>query len=328
MAAELRARGAQASVLPGGHVRADLPGNGEPLAVFGHTDTVWPEGTLAAMPFAVDGGVARGPGVYDMKACLVLILAALDETGPQRRALRIFLTADEEHGSRTARDALRIAVDGVAAAFVVEPPTAAGHLKTSRKGLGRFRITVEGRPAHAGTNLADGVSAIEELAHQIIRVHALTDPERGVTVNVGTIEGGTTENVVAAHAEARLDVRVRHAADVGVIERTLRELEPVVPGTTLLVDGGWTRPPLEQSLASRTLLEKAQEHGRELGLELHGEASGGGSDGNLIGALGVPVLDGLGAQGGGAHGYDEHVRLDTIGVRAHLLARLLEEPGL
>ena len=328
MGAELGERGARASILPGGHLRADLPGEGTPLAVFGHTDTVWPEGTLATMPFAVDGEIARGPGVYDMKACLVLVLAALDEAGPHRRALRVFLTADEEQGSRTAREALREAVDGVAAAFVVEPPTAAGHLKTSRKGLGRFRITVEGRPAHAGTNLSDGASAVEELAQQIIRVHGLTDPERGVTVNVGTIEGGTTENVVAAHAEARLDVRVRQAADVEVIEQTLRGLEPVVPGTTLVVDGGWTRPPLEQSPASRTLLEKAQQHGRELGLELRGEASGGGSDGNLIGALGVPVLDGLGALGGGAHGYDEHVRLDTIGVRAQLLARLLEQPGL
>ena len=328
MAAELRERGAQASLLPGGHLRADLPGEGQPIAVFGHTDTVWPEGTLNAMPFAVDGEVARGPGVYDMKACLVLVLAALDEAGPRRRAVRVFLTADEEQGSRTARDALRDTVDGVAAAFVVEPPTAAGHLKTSRKGLGRFRITVDGRPAHAGTNLAEGASAVEELAHQIIRVHGLTDHERGITVNVGTIAGGTTENVVAAHAEAKLDVRVRHAADVEVIERTLRALEPVVPGTTLVVDGGWTRPPLEQSPTSLALLEKAQQHGRELGLELRGEASGGGSDGNLIGALGVPVLDGLGALGGGAHAYDEHVRLDSVGVRAQLLARLLQEPGL
>lgn len=328
MAAELRERGAEASVLPGGHLRADLSGRGQPLAVFGHTDTVWPEGTLATMPFTVDGEVARGPGVYDMKACLVLILAAVDEAGPQRHALRVFLTADEEQGSRTARDALGEAVEGVSAAFVVEPPTAAGHLKISRKGLGRFRIAVDGRPAHAGTNLADGASAVEELAHQIIRVHSLTDHQHGVTVNVGTIEGGTTENVVAAHAEARLDVRVRHTADVEVIERTLRGLEPVVPGTTLVVDGGWTRPPLEQSPASRTLMEKAHEHGRELGLDLRGEASGGGSDGNLIGALGVPVLDGLGAQGGGAHAYDEHVRLDSLAVRARLLARLLVDPGL
>ena len=328
MAGELQERGARASILPGGHLRADLSGNGQPLAVFGHTDTVWPEGTLATMPFTVDGEIARGPGVYDMKACLVLVLAALDDAGPQRRALRVFLTADEEQGSRTARDALREAVDGVAAAFVVEPPTGSGNLKTSRKGLGRFRIAVEGRPAHAGTNLVDGASAVEELAHQIIRAHALTDHERGITVNVGTIEGGTTENVVAAYAEARLDVRVRTVAEVEVIERTLRELEPVLPGTTLHVDGGWTRPPLEQSPASLALLKKAQEHGRDLGLELRGEASGGGSDGNLIGALGVPVLDGLGAQGGGAHAHDEHVRLDSLAVRARLLARLLEDPGL
>jgi glutamate carboxypeptidase len=328
MAAELRDRGAQASLLAGGHLRADLPGLGQPLVVVGHTDTVWPEGTLATMPFSVDGDVARGPGVYDMKACLVLLLAAIDEAGPRRRALRVFLTADEEQGSRTARDALKEAVTGVAAAFVVEPPTGAGHLKTSRKGLGRFRITVEGRPAHAGTNLADGASAVEELAHQIIKVHALTDHDRGVSVNVGTIEGGTAENVVAAHAEAKLDVRVRHAADVETIEGTLRALEPVVAGTTIVVAGGWTRPPLEESPASRALLKKAQDHGRTLGLELRGEATGGGSDANLIAALGVPVLDGLGAQGGGAHGYDEHVRLDTFAVRAQVLARLLEDPGL
>jgi glutamate carboxypeptidase len=328
MAAELRQRGAQASLLAGGHLRADLPGLGQPLAVFGHTDTVWPEGTLATMPFTVDGDVARGPGVYDMKACLALLLAAIDESGAQRRALRVFLTADEEQGSRTARDALSETVDGVTAAFVVEPPTGAGHLKTSRKGLGRFRITVEGRPAHAGTNLTDGASAVEELAHQIIRVHALTDPGRGVTVNVGTIEGGTHENVVAAHAEAKLDVRVRHVADVQAIEETLRGLEPIVAGTTIVVSGGWTRPPLEESPASRALLTKAQEHGRTLGLELRGEATGGGSDANLIAALGVPVLDGLGVQGGGAHGYDEHVRLDTFAVRARLLGRLLEDPGL
>ena len=211
MAGELRARGAEATVLDGGHVRADLPGTEPALAVIGHCDTVWPEGTLATMPFVAEGDVARGPGAYDMKACLVLVLAAIDEAGPGRRALRVFLTADEEQGSRTAREPLRDAVDGVAAAFVVEPPTPEGHLKTSRKGLGRFRIEVEGRPAHAGTNLAEGASAVEELAQQVIRLHALTDHERGVSVNVGTISGGTAENVVAAYAEARLDVRVTHA---------------------------------------------------------------------------------------------------------------------
>jgi glutamate carboxypeptidase len=328
MADELRRRGAQATLLAGGHLRADLPGAGAPLVVVGHCDTVWPEGTLVTMPFTTEGDVARGPGAYDMKACLVLLLAAIDEAGPVRRPLRVFLTADEEQGSRTAREPLQEAVEGVAAAFVVEPPTPSGHLKTSRKGLGRFSIAVDGRPAHAGTNLADGASAVEELAHQIIRLHALTDHERGISVNVGTIAGGTAENVVAGHAEAKLDVRVARAADVAAVEETLRGLEPVIAGTQITVSGDWTRPPLEPTPASRTLFAKAQEHAAELGLELGEAASGGGSDANLIAAHGVPVLDGLGAQGGGAHGYDEHVRLDTLPLRARVLARLLEDPGL
>ena len=328
MAAELRERGAQASVLKGGHLRAELPGVGRPLALVGHSDTVWPEGTLASMPFVAEGDRARGPGAYDMKAGLVLMLAAIDEAGPARRALRVFLTADEEQGSRSAREPLREVVEGVAAAFVVEPPTAAGHLKTSRKGLGRFRIAVDGRPAHAGTNLVDGASAVEELAHQIIRLHALTDHERGITVNVGTITGGTRENVVAAYAEANVDVRVVHASDVNAVEGALHGLTPVVPGTTITVCGDWTRPPLEPTPASRTLFAKARDHAQALGLQLGEESSGGGSDANLIGALGVPVLDGLGAEGGGAHAYDEHVRLDTLALRARVLARLLEDPGL
>jgi glutamate carboxypeptidase len=328
LASELRERGAEAVVLDGNHLRADLPGDGPPLALVGHSDTVWPEGTLTSMPFRVDGDLAHGPGVYDMKACLVVLLAAIDEATGARRALRVFVTADEEQGSRTARDALREAVDGVAAAFVVEPPTAEGHLKTSRKGLGRFRIAIEGRPAHAGTNLLDGASAIEELAHQVIRLHGLTDHERGISVNVGTVSGGTAENVVAAYAEARLDVRVTRASDVEALETALQALEPVVAGTTISIDGTWTRPPLAPSPASRTLFAKAQEHGRALGLEIQEASSGGGSDANLISALGVPVLDGLGAMGGGAHAHHEHVHLDTLHLRARLLARLIEDPGL
>jgi len=328
MADELAARGAETSLLEGGHLRADLPGHGEPLAVIGHTDTVWPEGTLAAMPFAVDGDRAFGPGVYDMKGCLVVMLAAIDEAGESRRPLHVFLTADEEQGSHTARDPLRDVVEGVAAAFVVEPPTAAGHLKTARKGLGRFSVAIDGRPAHAGTNLLDGASAVEELAHQIIRLHALTDHERGVSVNVGVVSGGTRENVVAAYAEASLDVRVVHTADLGRIERALQALEPVLEGTSIGVTGGWTRPPLEPTPASRVLFAKAQEHARALGFEIEQASSGGGSDANLVGALGVPVLDGLGIEGSGAHANDEHVRLDSLPVRAGLLARLLEDPGL
>ncbi|HEU0305131.1 MAG TPA: M20 family metallopeptidase [Gaiellaceae bacterium] len=328
MAAELRARGGRAEVLEAGHVVAELRGTGAPVALVGHSDTVWPEGTLATMPFVSEGGVARGPGVYDMKAGLVVMLAAIDAAGADRRPLRVFLTADEEQGSRSAREPLRDVVEGVAAAFVVEPPTADGHLKTSRKGLGRFRIAIEGRPAHAGTNLADGVSAVEELAHQIISLHSLTDHERGISVNVGTISGGTRENVVAAAAEANLDVRVAEVADVEAVEAVLRGLTPTLDGTRITVSGAWTRPPLEPTPASRMLFARAREHAHDLGFDVSEASSGGGSDANLIGALGVPVLDGLGAEGGGAHAYDEHVRLDSLPLRSRLLARLLEDPGL
>jgi glutamate carboxypeptidase len=204
-AVELERLGARVTLLDGDHVRAELPGEGAPLLLLGHTDTVWPEGTLAAMPFRVENGRAYGPGAYDMKGCLVVMLAAIEAAGPARRPLRIFLTADEEQGSRTAREALREAVEDVAAALVIEPPTAEGNLKTARKGLGRFMVSITGRSAHAGTNLIDGASAVEELAHQILRLHALTDHDRGISVNVGVVRGGTRENVVAASAEASVD---------------------------------------------------------------------------------------------------------------------------
>jgi glutamate carboxypeptidase len=328
MARELEPLGATVELLEGGHLRAELPGRGAPLLLSGHVDTVWPVGTLAEMPFRIDGDHAFGPGVYDMKGCLVLMLAAIRAAGDERRALRVFLTADEEMGSRTGRPLLEAAAQGVDAAFVVEPPGASGNLKTSRKGLGRFTLTIKGRPAHAGTHRDDGVSAIEELAHQVLALHALNDDERGLSVNVGVVSGGTSENVVAAEAQARTDIRVVRFADRDEVERTLASLQPVNPQAQLEVGGGWTRPPLERSPAAGGLFEQARTYGRELGLELEEESSSGGSDGNLVGALGVPVLDGLGAEGGDAHAPNEHLYLPSIPVRAQLLSRLLRNPGI
>jgi glutamate carboxypeptidase len=328
MAEELATLGGDVRVLDGDHVVADLEGRGDPLLLLGHTDTVWDEGTLATMPFRTEGGLAFGPGVYDMKGCLVLMVDAIRRASHDRRALRVFLTADEEHGSRTAREAMAEAAGGAAAALVVEPPTNNGHLKTARKGLGRFHVAITGRPAHAGTNLVDGASAVEELARQILRLHELTDHERGVSVNVGVVHGGTRENVVAAYADARLDVRVSQRSDLERLERLLRGLTPTITGTSIEVDGEWTRPPLERTEESGRLFARAREIGLGLGLDLQEAASGGGSDGNLVGALGLPVLDGLGAEGRGAHAHDEQIRLDTLPVRAQLLAGLLEDPGL
>ncbi|MDX6410975.1 MAG: glutamate carboxypeptidase [Gaiellaceae bacterium] len=328
MAEELRAAGADVS-LQGEHVRADVAGDGAPLLLLGHLDTVWPVGALARLPFRVEDGRAYGPGTYDMKAGLVILLAALSGSEPQsRRPLRVFLTADEEIGSPTARALLDDAAEGAAAAFVLEPPLPNGDLKTARKGQGRFRLTVQGRAAHAGTAAADGASAIEEAARQVLRIHALTDEARGIALNVGVIHGGTADNVVAAEAEALIDARVVHAADTAVVEAALRALKPELSGTSLTVDGGWTRPPLEPTPRSLALFAKAREYGLELGLDLGHGSSGGGSDGNLVAVLGVPVLDGLGAEGAGAHAADEHILINSLPVRANLLAALLRDRGL
>jgi len=328
MRRELDALGARVSLHDGNHLSAELDGAGPPLLLVGHTDTVWPVGTLEAMPFRVEGDRAYGPGVYDMKSCLVVLVEAIRLAGDDRRALRVFLTADEEMGSPTGRVLLEAAAEDVAAALVVEPTTPNGNLKTARKGLGRFRLTIKGRPAHAGTHRDEGVSAIEELAHQIIALHALNDAERGVSVNVGVVSGGTSENVVAAEAEARVDVRIARAADREPIERALAELQPVAAGATLELSGGWTRPPLERSPGGEALFEQARAYGRDIGLDLGQSSSGGGSDGNIVGALGVPVLDGLGSEGGGAHAPDEHVLIPSLPVRAELLSRLLRSPGV
>jgi glutamate carboxypeptidase len=322
MKEELRATGAR--VEPRGkHLYATVEGEGPPLLLLGHVDTVWPRGTLAHMPFRLDGDRAYGPGVYDMKGGLVVLLEALRRT-ETRHAIRVVVNADEEIGSPDSRPLLEEAAAGAVAAFVVEGPGEGGKLKTARKGIGRFTLTAHGRAAHAATP-AEGVSAIEELAHQVLRLHGLAGA--GVTVNIGVVSGGTRENVVPAEAEAVFDVRVPTLADRERIDAALHELRPVLEGARLELAGRWTRPPLERSPGAGQLFVAAREHGRGLGLELEEQSAPGGSDGNLVGHL-VPVLDGLGPVGGGAHADDEHVLLDSLAERAELLARLLRTPGV
>jgi glutamate carboxypeptidase len=307
----------------GRHLYATVDGAAPPLLLLGHVDTVWPRGTLAGMPFRLEDGRAYGPATYDMKGGLVVLLEAVRRAGTQH-ALRIVVNADEEIGSPDSRPLLEEAATGALAAFVVEGPAEGGHLKTARKGIGRFTLTVRGRAAHASTPW-EGVSAIEEFAHQVLRLQRLAG--HGVTVNVGVVSGGTRENVVAAGAEAVFDIRVPTLADRERIDAALRELRPVLEGAELVLTGRWTRPPLERSAGAAELFAAAREHGRDLGLELEEQAAAGGSDGNLVGHL-VPVLDGLGAEGGGAHADDEHVIVDSLEVRAELLARILRSPGL
>ena len=332
VAAELEALGGAASFDAAGHLRLDFAGEGAPLVLLAHSDTVWPLGTLARLPFRAEDGRAYGPGVYDMKAGLVTAVEALRLArapgAPAHRAVRVLVTADEEVGSVSAGSAIAAAAQGAAAALVLEPCLPGGGVKVWRKGIGRFQLHVQGRAAHAGTQPSPGVSAVQELAHQVIALHALADIETGVSLNVGVVRGGTAENVIPERAEALIDVRIARTEQMAPLEAQLRGLAPVHREARLRVEGAWTRPPLEATAGSEALYAAAARHAQALGFHLLKGGSGGGSDGNLIAAHGVPVLDGLGPDGGGAHAETEHLLLDSLPQRAALVARLLADPGV
>jgi glutamate carboxypeptidase len=298
-----------------------------PILILCHFDTVWPVGTVEARPFRVEGGNAYGPGIYDMKGGIVIAeyalraLQALDI--PRRRPVVLVLNADEEIGTGTSQAAIEEAARSAAYTLVLEPATADGSLKTARKGVGGFTLAVRGRASHAGAEPEAGVSAIEELARQILRLHQMTDVARGTTVNVGVIAGGTRSNVVAASARAEIDTRAWTIEDADALEAELLNLKPVNPETDLTIEGGFERPPMERTPGTVALFQTAQAIGRRMGVTLTEGASGGGSDGNFTSALGVPTLDGLGVEGGGAHSVDEYIRVASLPERAALLAGLL-----
>ena len=310
------------------HVRLGLPDDPEPSGlVLGHFDTVWPVGTLARMPFQVVGNRASGPGVFDMKASLVLVefaLGACRQLGLSLpRPIEILLTSDEEIGSPTSRRLIEETARRAAYVLVLEPPLPGGGLKTGRKGVGQFILEATGRAAHAGVEPEKGVNAVVELAHQVLALQSLADPAVGTTLNVGLIEGGTAPNVVPASARAVIDARASFPSEVRRLEAAMAALQPVVPGARLAVTGGFNRPPFCRSSAIVALFLMAKLAGRQLGLDLTEGATGGGSDGNFTAALGIPTLDGLGVPGGGAHADDEHILVDTLPARAALLATLL-----
>jgi glutamate carboxypeptidase len=298
----------------------------KPILLLGHLDTVWEIGTLAEMPFQIRDGRAYGPGIYDMKAGIVCglwavqALAALKITAPG--PVRFFLNADEEVSSMAFRDELLAEARRARAVLVLEPAAAQGALKTARKGVGEFQITVRGRSAHAGINPSAGVNAISELARQIPRIEKLARPKQGLTVNVDVIQGGTRVNVIPELAVARVDVRVPTALDREEIEKKMRALAPIHPQAKLEITGGVNRPPMERMMAI-ALFRQARELGRQMGLELKEAATGGGSDGNFTAALGIPTLDGLGGTGDGAHTRHEHVVISELPQRAALLAALM-----
>jgi glutamate carboxypeptidase len=319
----------------GNHLLAEFPsaslgagGRGtSQILLLGHFDTVWPVGQLERMPLAEANGRLHGPGIFDMKAGIavgMLATRALLETGarPARRIVMLW-TTDEEVGSASSRQAIEDEARRSDAVLVLEPSLPGGALKTSRKGCGTYEVIVRGIAAHAGVDPAKGASAIQELAHQVIRIQALQDLARGVSVNVTMIQGGARSNVIPDEARAVVDVRVPTMADAHAMDHALRGLAPVDARTRLEVGGGVDRPPLERSEAVVRLYDQAREIARELGQDLAEGATGGGSDGNFTAALGVPTLDGLGAIGDGAHALHEHVELDTLPDRAALIAGLI-----
>lgn len=312
--------------------RPETRNRGSFQLLLGHVDTVWPLGTLAEMPVESDGEVLRGPGSFDMKGGLtqaVFALQALRELGMPPALTPVFLiSSDEEMGSPESARHVRRLARRADRAFVLEPALGPeGRLKTVRKGALRFQVGVRGKSAHGGLSPGTGASAVLELSHLIQLLYALEDPERGITVNVGRVRGGSRPNVVAAEARADVDIRVRTPEDARRIEAAVRSLRASTPGTELLVRGGLGRPPLVRTQRNAALWEAARTAGRRLGIELQEGEAGGVSDGNLA-SLHAATLDGLGAVGDGAHAVHEFVFLDRMPERAALLALLLRLPSI
>jgi glutamate carboxypeptidase len=310
------------------HVMARWPGRGPAVLLVGHFDTVWPVGQLERMPIAERDGKLFGPGVLDMKAGLAIGMTAahaLATSLPEssRPAITLIATSDEEVGSRTSRAIIEQLARESAAVLVLEPALPGGGLKTARKGVGEFEVIAEGVSSHAGADPRAGASAVHELARQIVALEALADPDRGLTLNVGVIEGGTRSNVVAERARAIVDVRIARAEDAARIEQAVRTLQPRNPRVRLTVRGAVNRPPMERTPGVARLFDLARQVAADLDRPLSEGATGGASDGNFTAALGVPTLDGLGAVGDGPHALHEHVIVDELIPRASLVAGLM-----
>lgn len=313
----------------GDHVRAEFAGGPRHVLLLGHFDTVWDVGQLDRMPIREDGGRLHGPGVYDMKASIAVAMLAVQAAlgaGPTPRIVMLW-TTDEEVGSTTSRGVIESEARASDAVLVLEPSLPGGAAKTQRKGCGEFTLSVHGVSAHAGIDPRKGASAIHELAHQIVALERLRDLDRGISVNVGVVAGGTRGNVVAEEARAVIDIRVPSRDDAQRIEAAVRALRPQNSAVRMEVEGGFERPPLERTEGVVRLYQQARAVAAELGRELAEGATGGGSDGNFTAALGVPTLDGLGPRGDGAHAVHEHVELGDLPWRAAFLARFLAKLG-
>lgn len=322
-----RHSGGQLLAYPRGRVRSQPS-----QLLMGHVDTVWPVGTLQTMPLTMEEGVLRGPGVYDMKSGLVILLFALrilhDLEIPLSVTPIAFFNSDEEKGSHdSSRHIVRLA-RCVDRAFILEPSLGPeGRLKTARKGVGRYSIEVKGRAAHAGLDPERGASAILEMSHQVQRLFALNDVSRGITVNVGTVEGGMGVNVIAPTSRAEIDVRVPSREAAEELANAITALKPVTPGVTVHVTCGACRVPMEANDRNQELWTLAVEMAGYLGLPILEGMSGGASDGNIT-SCHTATLDGLGAVGAGAHAHHEQIQVDSLAERAALLAMLVQAPSI
>jgi glutamate carboxypeptidase len=296
----------------------------KPILLLGHLDTVWPTGTLKKMPWREAEGRFWGPGVLDMKAGVVMALAALNTLRELKlaRPVMLLLNSEEEVGSPVSRAITeRLALQS-AAVFVLEPAQGLAY-KTARKGVGHYNVQVTGIGAHSGVDFERGHSAILELAKLVPTISNFTNLERKLTVNCGVFAGGTRSNVVASHAHAEVDVRIAKASDAAHVEKLFRGLKVSDPHCKLTITGGINRPPMERKAGTIALFKKARALAAELGFVLEEAATGGGSDGNFTAALGVPTLDGMGAVGEGAHASHESVLIEHLVPRTALLAAMI-----
>jgi len=316
----------------GNHLQVDFSGKsgGKPIMLLGHLDTVYPLGTLATMPFRMADGRLWGPGSFDMKSGIAFMLSAIEALrhwhGDELpRPVTVLLVSDEEVGSDTSRRITENLARKSAAVLVLEPAYGSkGAVKTARKGVGEYILKVNGKAAHSGLDFEKGESAIIELSREILEISKLTDLKRGITLNVGTVQGGTRSNVIPAEATAVLDARVARMKDAKELDRKLRSLKPFNRKCRLEISGGVNRPPLERTPGVAALYKKAADITKQFGWKLEEAAVGGGSDGNFTAALGIPTLDGLGGVGEGAHATHESVLISELPRRAALLSALIE----
>lgn len=301
--------------------------NLQPVLILCHMDTVFPIGTIDKTPYRVEDRKIFGPGTLDMKAGIVIALGAIADAlkNDLKRPVTLLCTSDEEIGSGSSRDLIEQLAKESELVLVMEGALLDGSLKTWRKGVGGFWLKVKGRAAHAGGDHANGRNAIEEMAHQIIAIQKLTNYEKGTTVNVGVINGGTVSNVVPEEASVEVDVRILQPEEWGRIDFEMKNLQPVLDGTSLHITGGLNRPPMPFDETMKATFEKAKLIAKDMGVELKAGGTGGASDGNFVAPLGIPLLDGMGAIGEGYHSEREYIFESCLHERIKLISELLRK---